>query len=217
MSIFNYEIWSLRLSVGHNIFDVRSRVRFPKRLQLFINPLNIIKMAEKLVTKDKSMYLAPNTKTYIRCGRRFVELKVCKAVDYTGLFYNKDKTFTRERTPDSIGICVLQTAKKCYICSIKYYSLMKWEDAKKACTKFPGYIKSGIQFFHGNAIFPSIDLLMHAYINFRHIFPKYGYVWSSTEYDESIACLLDLSSGAVITYDKVSGNYVFAFLELDIV
>lgn len=44
-------------------------------------------------------------KLYKRDGRRFVEVQ-----NATGMFFQKDGSFTRTRNKDTIGVCVLQTA-----------------------------------------------------------------------------------------------------------
>lgn len=44
-------------------------------------------------------------KLYKRDGRRFVEVQ-----DVTGMFFQKDGSFTKTKNEDTIGVCVLQTA-----------------------------------------------------------------------------------------------------------
>jgi len=46
-------------------------------------------------------------KLYKRDGRRFVQIE-----DHLGMFYQEDRTFTKEKTEKSIGLCIISDFKK---------------------------------------------------------------------------------------------------------
>ena len=143
-----------------------------------------------------------NKKLYFREGRRFVQIQDC-----TGMYYNRDGSFSKEKTNTSIGLCVLQTPTKRIIYQLNDNPpRMSYEKAKKYCKTQ----------FEGNGILPAIDILYYAYTKFRNIFPKRGFMWSSTGYNSYGARCLDLFTGYVYIDTKDTSGIVFAFLELDI-
>ena len=68
-----------------------------------------------------------NKQYYIREGRRFIKADVPSVVDYRGMYYNVDGTFSKERTNDSIGVCIIQTPTEAIVCSLKEWTLSRNE------------------------------------------------------------------------------------------
>ena len=139
-------------------------------------------------------------KLYKREGRRFVIVP-----DYRGTYYNNDGTFSKERKSNSIALCVDQSPTDLTLCMLRYGRNKTWEEAKIFCADLidGGYL-------------PPIDELLHAYTQYRSLFPKYGYIWSNTEYASDYARYLNLGGGNVLDYYKGNDGSVFAFLKLSI-
>ena len=140
------------------------------------------------------------TKLYKRKGRRFVEVP-----DYRGMYYNNDGTFSKERKSNSIALCVDQSPTDITLCMLRYSENKTWKEAKIFCANFidGGYL-------------PEIDELLHAYTEYRFLFPIVGTIWSSTEYDSKNARYLALHGGYVYYNGKNYINSVFVFLKLPI-
>jgi len=140
------------------------------------------------------------SKLYKRKGRRFVEVP-----DYRGMYCNDDGTFSKERKSNSIALCVDQSPTDITLCMLRYGENKTWKQAKNFCTKFidEGYL-------------PEIDELLHAYAQYRFLFPEVGFVWSSTAYNLYLAKLLFLRSGDVTRSNKDHTYSVFVFLKLPI-
>ena len=106
------------------------------------------------------------SKLYKREGRRFVEVPDC-----TGMYYNEDGTFSKERMSNSVAKCVLQTPTYRLVHALDTICNINWYDAKERCKTFLncGYL-------------PSRSELCY-------IGKKYSdvYIWSSDECDSSYA------------------------------
>lgn len=106
------------------------------------------------------------SKLYKREGRRFVEVP-----DYTGMYYNKDGTFSKECTSNSIAKCVLQTPTYRLVHALDVINGVNWYDAKEQCKTFLGcgYLPSRLELCY----------VGKEYSN--------AYIWSSDEYSSRIA------------------------------
>jgi len=142
------------------------------------------------------------TKLYERNGRRFVS-----AIDHTGHYLNSDYTLSEERTENSIAVCVLHTVKEMVFCELNDNPpCLNWDDAKEYCSKK----------FLGNGKLPEIHELLTVKNCFKNIFPRFGVIWSNTEYYHDYARVLISGYGDVDIKDKDVNYQVLAFLTVDL-
>ena len=101
------------------------------------------------------------SKLYKREGRRFVEVSDC-----TGMYYNKDGTFSKERTPNSVAKCVLQTPTYRLVHALGLIPNINWHDAKEKCKAFLdcGYLPSRLELCYIGKEYSNV------------------FIWSSDEY-----------------------------------
>lgn len=106
------------------------------------------------------------SKLYKREGRRFVEVP-----DYTGMYYNEDGTFSKERTSNSIAKCVLQTPIYRLVHALDVIKDVNWYDAKEKCKVFLGcgYLPSRLE-------------LCYIGMEYSNV-----YIWSVDEYNSRYA------------------------------
>lgn len=104
------------------------------------------------------------SKLYKRDGRRFIEVPDC-----TGMYYNKDGTFSKECTPNSIAKCVLQTPTYRLVHALDLIPDINWYDAKEKCKAFLdcGYLPSRLELCYVGRKYSNV------------------YIWSSDEYNSS--------------------------------
>lgn len=139
-------------------------------------------------------------KLYKREGRRFVEVP-----DRRGMYYNNDGTFSKEKKSNSIAFCVNQSPTDITLCMLRCGENKTWLGAKIFCANFVdgGYL-------------PEIDELLHAYIQYRFLFPRIGIIWSSNHNIALHAKCLFLYDGDVDNDYMIDKNSVFVFLKLPI-
>jgi len=142
------------------------------------------------------------TKLYVREGRRFVE-----AADCTGYYLNDDGSIVKQRTEESIAICVLHKVSEMVFCELNNNPpVLTWNKAKEYCSKK----------FFGNGRLPEIHELLTAINLFPNLFPESGFVWSNTECSYNTARTLYLDLGLVDYYTKANYYRVFAFLTVEL-
>lgn len=123
-------------------------------------------------------------KLYKREGRRFVEVP-----DYTGMYYNEDGMFSKERTSNSVAKCVLQTTAYRLVHALDLIPDINWYDAKEKCKTFLGcgYLPSRLELCYVGRKYSNV------------------YIWSSDEYSSSLAWRwLWLSSTSFAYFDTNS-------------
>lgn len=105
-------------------------------------------------------------KLYKREGRRFVEVP-----DYTGMYYNEDDTFSKERMSNSIAKCVLQTPAYRLVHALDLIPNINWYDAKEKCKTFLdcGYLPSRLELCYIGKEYSNV------------------YIWSSDEFSSYYA------------------------------
>lgn len=83
-------------------------------------------------TYNNYQSLKMDKKHYIREGRRFVQVTAPSVSIPTvdGMYYNSDKTFSKEKKDNSVGFCIMQTNEKAIVISLQETSNITWEEAK---------------------------------------------------------------------------------------
>lgn len=106
-------------------------------------------------------------KYYIREGRRFVQVTAPSVSIPTvdGMYYNSDKTFSKEKKDNSVGFCIMQTNEKAIVISLQETQNITWNEAK-LMERLENKTFSKI-FYNGRL--PKISELLAMYWRYRNI------------------------------------------------
>lgn len=132
------------------------------------------------------------SKLYKREGRRFIEVPDC-----TGMYYNEDGTFSKERMSNSVAKCVLQTPSYILVHALDVIKGINWYNAKEQCKVFLGcgYLPSRLELCYIGKEYSNI------------------YIWSSDECSSYYAWnWLWYSSGsfALFSYGRKTNAYQYS-------
>lgn len=159
---------------------------------------------------------------YYRDGRRFVKLGFSTTLDYVGLFYNKDGTFSKERYPSlSIGRVLFRDDDDLVIAALENLPcILPFYHGKRLC----------MEEFGGKGYMPTEWEMWRALLStYRYvIFPTKDYIWidsSVAEKSEFSRCVhtksIAITEGAAMClesklYDKLGMHIVRPFCRVNI-